>query len=323
MEKKYSPVALASMDADKGLPTDIYVKIGEKYIRFKPKGEPLTCEKANYFLSKGTNCVYVQDSGIKVFKHWEEECHQEQVNSDVEKVGEEFRELAEDNQKVKQSLSKAFAEDELTEESFQDINDQAENLIEKAKENPLACKAMGKLLKHNKSLVDHCQNVANLSVYLALSLGKAHGAVLENIYMGALLHDFGKVKIPPKVLEEGPSSAAYARHIEFHCQHGLKLMSKVESVADPVLTIIREHHEHFDGSGYPNKKEGKDTYGLSKIVALANAFDNMVTEDKTSKRKIDNVYKRALKVLERNTPKHFDPEILEPALKAIKELYNQ
>ena len=70
-----------------------------------------------------------------------------------------------------------------------------------------------------------------------MALGHGHPYVLENVYLGALLHDYGMSKVPENVLLN-PQTNLYAHHNEVHPKMGVKLVKKLEAVPNQVLTII-------------------------------------------------------------------------------------
>jgi HD-GYP domain-containing protein (c-di-GMP phosphodiesterase class II) len=136
--------------------------------------------------------------------------------------------------------------------------------------------------------------------------------------MGGLYHDYGKVKIPAKVLES-KNSPAYVNAMNVHAKMGFDALEKLNFLPKQILTIVLEHHEQFNGHGVPNKKKGEDIYGLTKIVSIANIFDNIVSEDKA--KGVKNHFHRAFKILEMDNGRLFDPAVLKPALEALKEAY--
>jgi len=157
-------------------------------------------------------------------------------------------------------------------------------------------------------------NVANLSLFLAMTVGHGHQHVLENLYLGALFHDYGKAKIPPQILEN-PSSVSYAQAISDHPEKGYEMLKKSKEIPKQALTIVLEHHEQFAGAGYPKGLTGDQIYGLSKIVTIANVFDNVAMENRRTPK---TMYRAAIKVLEYDKGKQFDPEIMPRIIDSLK-----
>lgn len=120
----------------------------------------------------------------------------------------------------------------------------------------------------------HSLNVSVLSMTLARELGFPV-EVANMVGMGALFHDIGLNEVPTKILNNpGPLTKAERDFREQHCQYGLDLGKKVGLPA-PVLKIVYQHHELYDGSGYPKKLKGDAIDPLARLVALVNYYDNL------------------------------------------------
>ncbi|MGL4315643.1 MAG: HD-GYP domain-containing protein [Pseudomonas sp.] len=120
----------------------------------------------------------------------------------------------------------------------------------------------------------HPLNVTVLAVMLGRQLGFDSEAC-HSLGLGALLHDIGKLEVPSKVLLKAepltrPEQQLFQLHTEFGLRRGQQLM-----LDDEVLRIIHEHHEHCDGSGYPRGLHEAAIGRLSRVVSIANHFDNL------------------------------------------------
>lgn len=125
-----------------------------------------------------------------------------------------------------------------------------------------------------EELYFHSLNVTMLSLMLARDI-KLPQEVVGQLGMGALFHDIGRKDIPGKILTKlEPLTQAEQHMYEMHCQYGVEIGKHLQFTAT-VLKIIREHHECFDGSGYPQKLKGESIGLLSRIVALANYYDEL------------------------------------------------
>lgn len=125
------------------------------------------------------------------------------------------------------------------------------------------------------TMYNHCINVTILS----LSLANVRGIVGDRLRLlarGALLHDVGKVELPGQVVNKTTrlTNAEFGVYKQ-HAQVGRRLCELVGDTPDEVLDIIVGHHEFLDGSGYPQQKKGDEISDLTRIVAVANAYDNL------------------------------------------------
>jgi HD-GYP domain-containing protein (c-di-GMP phosphodiesterase class II) len=153
----------------------------------------------------------------------------------------------------------------------------------------------------------HCGRVAAYSLVLAKEAGyPADG--LETLEFGAFLHDIGKIGIKDAVLlKPGPLDDAEWAHMREHPVKGYDIASKVEML-HPIMPAVRNHHERWDGSGYPDKMVAENIPLAARIVAIADAYDAMAT---------DRPYKKALPleecnaILRKTAGKMYDPELIE------------
>lgn len=130
---------------------------------------------------------------------------------------------------------------------------------------------------NSKAAEDSYFHSLNVTV-LALLLGRQLGLDSEDCHilgLGALLHDVGKLEVPSKVLlKSEPLTRPEQQLLQLHCEFGLRMGHKL-MLDDEVLRIINEHHEYCDGSGYPRQLREAAIGRLSRLVCIANQFDNL------------------------------------------------
>lgn len=153
----------------------------------------------------------------------------------------------------------------------------------------------------------HCNRVRILSRETARHF-KLPPEEIESLEYAALLHDIGKIGIPGKLLNKHESlNPEETLRLQEHPILGEKILSHV-AFFKPCLSIVRNHHEWYNGEGYPDGLIGKETNFLSKIVQLVDAFDAM-----TSNRPYRNamLLEDVLEELKRFSGSQFDPEIVD------------
>ena len=152
----------------------------------------------------------------------------------------------------------------------------------------------------------HSERVA---VY-ASHLGKACGLEkeeLETLKLASLLHDTGKIAVPRSILNK-PSKLTLEELmvIREHPSYSEQIVSFISGYEE-LATIAGHHHEWYNGAGYPNKIGGEQIPLLSRIIAIADAFDAITTNRAYQKARSA---KTALSELAREAGTHFDPEIV-------------
>ncbi len=120
----------------------------------------------------------------------------------------------------------------------------------------------------------HSLNVTVLSIMMARDL-QLPIELAGMLGIGALLHDIGRKDIPDKILlKTEPLTQAERNFYELHCQFGVDIAQRL-NLAPAAISIIREHHELFDGSGFPGKLKGEAITPLARIVVIANYYDEL------------------------------------------------
>lgn len=136
----------------------------------------------------------------------------------------------------------------------------------------------------------HSRAVATYSRDIARELGLSFQEQ-ERTYLAGLVHDIGKIGLPATLLnKEGRLTLEEFREMERHSEIGERILSKVDAYAD-IATIVRHHHERMDGEGYPDRLPGEHIPLISKIIAVADAY-NAMTSNRPYRTAMDYVVAR-------------------------------
>ncbi len=161
----------------------------------------------------------------------------------------------------------------------------------------------------------HSHRVAEYSVLIARELGW-NEKELSNLKNAAHLHDIGKIAIPDTILNK-PSKLSEEEFsiIKEHTIIGANILKNI-SLIDHVQEIVRNHHERYDGNGYPDGLKGKEIPLHARIVTVADSYDAM-----SSQRIYRNQLppEKIIQELENNKGTQFDPEITDIFLKLLRE----
>jgi len=153
----------------------------------------------------------------------------------------------------------------------------------------------------------HSDRVRKMSMRIGMRMGFDQKR-LENIVFGALLHDIGKMGIRDEVLQKKDHlTPEECQYIQKHTVIGAKIVEGIDFFKDKI-PMIRNHHEHFDGNGYPDGLIGEVIPLEARIIAVPDAFDAMTS---ARPHRSTMALKVALEELERGKGKQFDPQILE------------
>lgn len=138
---------------------------------------------------------------------------------------------------------------------------------------------------------------------------------MDDLHLYSMLHDIGKVSIDDRILNKQSKLterewAIMKTHPEIGCRIALSV-PEIASIADYILS----HHERWDGTGYPRGHKGEEIPLLSRILAIADAYDAM-TEGRIYRKAISS--EEAIEEIRKNTGSQFDPEIVDIFLEIIK-----
>ncbi|MGI8733551.1 MAG: HD domain-containing phosphohydrolase [Pyrinomonadaceae bacterium] len=195
--------------------------------------------------------------------------------------------------------------EELVEQRTAEL-DQALNSLEDAYRSTL--KALTAALETRDSETHgHSERVVTYS----LRLGREYGLTpeqMKSLEFGSLLHDIGKIGVPDLILRK-PSKLTEEEWVRMreHPQHGQQILRGIEFLEGPAC-VVGQHHEKWDGSGYPLGLRGEEIDVCARIFAVADAFD-AITSDRVYRR--GKSYQEAADELDEWSGRQFDPKVVE------------
>lgn len=153
----------------------------------------------------------------------------------------------------------------------------------------------------------HCSRVRDYSLRMALALNLSKNQCRDLVY-ASLLHDCGKIGVSENVLNiAGPLTDEQYREVQRHPILGFDMTCKIDYLR-PASIIIRQHHERWDGTGYPDRLKAQTISLGARIVAVADTFDAM-TSSRPYRRALD--FNVAIQELLDNRGQQFDPELVD------------
>lgn len=249
----------------------------------------------------------------------------EQVSSDLLKAT-----ISQKNEQValqRRLLAKA---DREWEKSAALVRDAMLSIRDSPKQNSVKLKALSETIardvskndallmllkeKNNQNLYHHALNCMSLSVLLAKFL-KLPEQVISEIALGSLAHDVGKTMIPKHILMATSRNKIEQGIYKDHCRLGLEIVKLADAFSPLAKSIIADHHEHIDGSGYPLGKKGTKISIPAKIVSIVNRYENLCgTKDKDGN---DLRPDTALRLMWQTEKSYYDPAILAAFIKLL------
>ena len=157
----------------------------------------------------------------------------------------------------------------------------------------------------------HSERVTENALKIAQLLGLTQ-TELENLHRGALLHDIGKIGTPVSILDKpGKITDEEYRIIQEHPRMGVRILEPIAAYAQ-VIPMVLQHHEWFNGQGYPDGVAGEDISLGGRILAVADVFDALIS-DRPYRKGME--LERTLEIIKENTGTQFDPKVVQAFLK--------
>lgn len=311
---------------DQALPYDLYINSSshvtrEKFVRIYPSGARLSQYDLHEFKRK-YHQLYVLETQRPLYLRTLVDCEN---SNDIERTS-----VIRDSAIV--YLDKVFTPDkefttEVLGEAIEGCRESVESMVDTLKDYSIedVSDLIGNLSFHDFYTYDHSINVSMycISIFKAMK-PKAPREQQVMAGLGGLLHDLGKIKIPTQIINNpGKLSDDDFEEIKKHPDYGIELLDETHNVCDcpgvnfdVIRRIIHEHHENYNGTGYPNKISSKNIHLMARICAVADFFDAI-----TTKRSYHDVLSvdEALKVMAQASGRKIDPKVFDIFVKSIRE----
>jgi HD-GYP domain-containing protein (c-di-GMP phosphodiesterase class II) len=167
-----------------------------------------------------------------------------------------------------------------------------------------------RITSYDFSTYVHSVNVGVFSIMLSKALFRgSDGHDMHELGAGFFLHDIGKVRIDPGIINKpGRVTDEEMTIIRTHPSQGYDLLKETSQLTEECMIIVMQHHERQDGSGYPSRLKEEKIHTYSRICCIADVFDAL-TAERSYKRRLDTF--SALKLMKEEMLSHFHREIFE------------
>jgi len=231
-------------------------------------------------------------------------------------VSPEHAELLAENERLRRQL--AAAQREAADSSLQleryaaDLRETFKSERERTQELTRSYMATVRALSNAVEARDaytgkHAERVTRFAIEIGHELGLSRPDAPE-IEFGFLLHDVGKLAVPDSILfKPGPLTVEERALMSRHTIVGAEIMRDIEFLAE-ASKVVRSHHEHWDGNGYPDRLSGEEIPQTARVFAVADVFDALTT---------NRPYRAALsfaqarQMIDEESGSHFDPLVVE------------
>lgn len=179
-------------------------------------------------------------------------------------------------------------------------------------------RCMRQLRSIDNYIFQHSLNVSSLCFLIGQWMNLPQ-TQLEELTLAALVHDIGKTKINPAILNKKTKlTKGEILEIKNHPKYGYQILKEHTQYSDDILNAVLMHHEYDDGTGYPSKLKGKDIHLYAKIISVANLYSSIT---------MDRIYKKTdtpfsvFEIFESTSANKFDPLVVYTLLNRIAMYY--
>ncbi|MBN1832474.1 MAG: HD domain-containing protein [Deltaproteobacteria bacterium] len=156
----------------------------------------------------------------------------------------------------------------------------------------------------------HSERVAKTAIEIGRVLGLSTDEI-DDLHRAALLHDIGKIATPANILDKpGTLTDEERRVVEAHPSTGARILEPIQAYKS-IIPAVLQHHERYDGKGYPNGLAGEEISLAGRIMAVADVYDSLVS-DRPYRPGMDK--ERVLKVIKKETGTYYDPNVVKALL---------
>jgi len=301
---EFIPISVATLVPSTSMGVDLFKQDdeGKSWVLYRGGEYPLADEDLDRLRERGINRLYIDKSCRDQYQNYLRDIAE--GNADDE-ISASVRVEAM-NTVVLDVLEGAFANSDA-EETVKIVKQLGNMTADVVSKDEFAAHDLFSVLHHDYATFTHSANVAFYAAMLADELGMDQKTV-EEITVGGLLHDLGKLEIDERILcKPGKLDDLEFREIKRHPLVGFRKLCRRSDLSEGQLMMVYQHHERNDGGGYPVGFQADEIHPWAKICAVVDVFEAL-----TSQRpyRTPMPRKKAFELIERDAGTAFDEEMV-------------
>lgn len=288
------------------LPCPIYVKVSGKFVVFRSQGDLVTSKRVSDLRAKGLDVFFIPQTSLAPYLSYMETQTEDDFFSPEVDEDELLR-----VRNILMGYGRALeSEKEIQRRTFVAMKKRGEQLAWELKKSPkLGARLLQKFTDSSLYYVNHSLNVCVYSVLIGFRIGLGVEEV-KQLSVAALLHNVGNLFIPKDILYKAdPLTDEEWATVHQHPKLGAALLDSFLADKEIVLAV-KQHHERFDGHGYPMGLSGAEISLFARIMAVADVYDAL-TSHRPYQRPVSP--QDAIKIMRKMEGK-FDPHLLKTAV---------
>ena len=282
---QYVAIAKDVLTDDTALGFDLYLrnesKGSDKYVLFCRGGEQIDSDRKEEFLNRNAQKLYISRDDTDKYLEYQEKNLNELINNEnkstLEKSGTVYQ--------VAENIVEDLLDDPKSGQNMKRASEWVNSTVMHIVQDENAFSSLFEVASNDYSTYTHSINTSVIGLlfgkYLSLTQYE-----LDCLGMGLMLHDVGKLSLPPKVINKsGTVSGDEYNAIKRHPKLGLDLLIHRNDIDALSLKVLIQHHENQDGSGYPYGIGGSEIHLFGSIARIIDVYDAMTTNRSYAKAK--------------------------------------
>ncbi len=272
----YVPALVESLRVDTVLNFDLYISPqgGSGFVLYRKENLPFTKENAEHLQHKDEGRFYIAAADRSKFLQYLERNLTFILKDDTISIEKKSTLLY---HSAANTVSQVFNNPGTT-KNIRRTSSMVSNISGYVIGNPRAFQSLLKLASHDYHTYTHSVNVCTYSLMIADSMKEFSPGELKELGMGAVLHDIGKSRISDNIIRKrGPLTGGEWAEMKKHPRYGAELLADNKYFSANSMSIVTDHHEKLDGSGYPKGLKASEIGLMARIACVADIFDALTT----------------------------------------------
>lgn len=309
----YFPVPIDDFLSESLLKFTIYIKISDdKFIKIAEAGTSIEKEKIEEYKSKSVKSLYITSDDYKKYL---------QLNIRLTRTLAMEPEYKIRSTKIIGSINSMLGDlvfkNLLDKETYSEAKDICVKTLQLASDAPTLIDILEAMKETSEKELFHATAVSFISCLIFKSLAWTYSANVHKLVFSSILHDVGKKWLSPELINKSPSvmSSNELKEYKKHVTTGRDLLLDVRLMSIDVIQAVYEHHETFNGTGFPNGLRGQQISPFARVLRIADDFCNLVYPKEGVK---ELSASEAVAVMISSKAAEYDPSILSAFKDAFK-----
>ncbi len=273
----FLPITLNSLKTDTRIGCDIYLLVrnngSSRYILYCKSDAAFDGEQKEMLVRKNINKLFIEEE--------DQQKYSEYLESNLKNILSDEKIKPKEKAQIVYGTATNMLQDVFKEPRFKNIERSktfAYNMVDYILRDGRAAYNLLKITSHDYYTYTHSVNVATIGSLFAKSLGLSEKD-MKTFCTGMLLHDLGKTKIRSDILNKtGALTDSEFEEVKRHPEIGVTVLRESGECLNEEYSIIMQHHENCDGSGYPFGLKKEEIHSSSRIVRIIDIYDALTTQ---------------------------------------------